>query len=203
MLLVASVVFAQNPMGVGRPPGFGPELDHSVIAQMQDLQRFLARDLGFVTSPTLQVRDGVVTRRFWGSFELKAPYRSKFEQWKHKILTTPGWNGLGIDVSKMDYVMALVQVDYNGTQLGDYSAFRSSASAHAQLAADAKKFYDMAQGYIDRLEARLKFESEHSRFAPGGGIDPAHPDWPKKPMMLLNVIGEERTRTIIEGRRKK
>jgi hypothetical protein len=197
---LAAAAHAQSMFGA-RPPGFGPELDQTFINQFRSLQTFLTGDLGLTLTGDPKVRDNLEVRRFWGSFQLDSFYRNKFIAWKHKLMTSPGQNGLGIDISGMDYSMALMSVDYNNNQLGDYTMFHLQAGAQGQLAKDAKKLYLMAQGYIDRLNARLEWEKTHSPLAPRAANDP-HPDWPRPAIHLLDVIGEDRTRAIIESRRK-
>src|SRR5688572_24501419 len=93
--LFASQASAQNPMGFGRPPGFGPELDREVIARMRDLQSFLTTDLGYTPGATT-VRESVLERNFLGWFGLQNVYKNRFRQWHQNLWAMRGITQLGL-----------------------------------------------------------------------------------------------------------
>ena len=186
----------ENPVGMGRPPGFGPELDQKAIALFRELQQFLTNDLGYQPDPqggVGKVRNGVLRRVFCGAWRLENGSRQKFMNWKKRFLSTPGMTVLGIFTDGMPYLMMNMCVDYRDSALGDYSFLRWSSSAYDQLVKDCKKFSDMAQGYIDRLHVRLSFEAQIS--TPGTGINRKDGG---SPITIMDIYGPEGRKKVDE-----
>lgn len=197
-LLVANSVFAQNPMGYGRPPGFGPELDREVIARMRDLQNFLRNDLGY-TPGANTIRESVLERNFLGWFSLQSAYKDRFRQWHRGLWAMRGITQLGIHTGGMPNDLANENVEYNRRDLGSYHMFQSKESARTKLNGECSALYRIASDYIQRLEARLAFEAQHRGQQPGR-VDP---DEPRTPITLLDVMSEEEVKRMIERRRQR
>lgn len=208
LLVLAPAVLAQNPMGFGRPPGLGPELDRAVIAKMKSLQAFVTGDLGVTITGEPRTRDGIMERNFIGWWSLQSFYKQKFRSWYRSFFSLPGAMALGIDITGIEYSMSHMQGDYNESELGSYHAFQSESSARKKLAQDARELYGMAQGYIDKLEARLKFEAEHpvTRSAPTSGSGEFSDLRPNEtPTTILNVYpdGRQLVEELIRNRMKR
>jgi hypothetical protein len=84
-------------------------------------------------------------------------------------------------------------IDYRDSALGDYSPFLWSSSAYNQLAKDCGTFFDMAEGYIDRLQARLSFEAQIP--GPGTGIDRKDDG---SPITIKDIYGPEGRKKVDE-----
>jgi hypothetical protein len=178
-----------GPWGLGRPPGFGPEMDRTAIARFQELQQFLVNELGYkpcARPGQSTVRDGVLHRNFLGAWRLDDRCAGKFKVWMSRLYKTPGIQVLGIIPEGMDYLMTDMNAEYAGSNdLGDYWLFNSSAAALRKLASDCDKLYRMAQGYVDKLQARLKFEAENGGSVDSGGTAN------HKPITILDVMGKD------------
>lgn len=194
LLWLAPSVLAQSPVGFGRPPGLGPELDRSVIAQMKSLQAFITGDLGVTLTGDPRTRDGIMERNFIGWWGLQSYYKTRFRSWYRTLNSTPGAMALGIDITGIEYSISHMQVDYNQSELGSYHAFQSESSARKKLAQDCRTLHAMAQGYIDKLEARLRFEAEHpvtrATSSSSGEFSDLRPN--ETPTTILNVYSDGR-----------
>lgn len=206
LLSLASAASAQTPMGFGRPPGLGPELDRKVIAQMRALQAFLTGELGVTPSGPPRVKDELLTRNLLAAWRLRSAHREWFRRWYRTFFSTPGAMVLGIDISGIEYSMSHMQADYNQDELGSYHPFQSEKTAHERLARDARNLHAMAQGYIEKLEARLAFEARHSARRPANTPDEFSDLRPNEtPTTIRNVYphGQELVDEVMRTRRKR
>jgi hypothetical protein len=171
------------------------------MRELAALRSFLADDLGFRRGAAPgrgTVRSGVLIRRFWGSWQLEGPYREKFRLWMKSLFAIPLVYAHGLDTRDISFLFTDLKLKYDRKCLGDFIVLRSASSASRQLADDCEQLDDMARAYAARFQARLDWEAAHPRTGAG-----ARDDGNPTPMTLLDVIGEDAVRAIIEERKRR
>lgn len=208
LIVLGSAAVAQSANGFGRPPGFGPELDQRIIAQMNKLRSFLANDLGFVDAAppeSRRIRSGLFRRNFLAWLNLDGVYQAKYTAWHNELWAIDGITQLGVLAGDLRYNLHDEYVDFHNKKFGAYHGFQSVESAEKTLKNDCSILDRMARDYIRLLQARLDAEARQA--APRPAADPsmvrAGREAPRVSGSILDVMSEGEVKQIIERRKRR